>query len=222
MELGNHTVYAVSEGQKFAADHTLEVVTCASCRMVYAIPASLVSSARAYPGNKPNGWTLCCPLGHEWHYTGPSVTEKLAEERRRLQATRDLLEHEQRSHAATRGHLTRQKRRAAAGTCPCCDRTFQQLARHMESKHPDFVDRHREHLPAELPEAAPEPSRSRSPRHGKLGQDILRLLADGVTSPGPIVAALGYSTTNSVSTALHRLREDGEVIHLGFGKWAVA
>ena len=33
----------------------------------------------------------------------------------------------------------RLKKRAAAGTCPCCSRTVIQMARHMKTKHPDFV-----------------------------------------------------------------------------------
>lgn len=41
-------------------------------------------------------------------------------------------------HAA-RGQVTRLKNRAAAGVCPCCNRTFHQLVRHMAAKHPDFA-----------------------------------------------------------------------------------
>lgn len=37
-----------------------------------------------------------------------------------------------------KGVATRLKNRAAHGVCPCCNRTFQQLARHMSAKHPDF------------------------------------------------------------------------------------
>lgn len=29
-------------------------------------------------------------------------------------------------------------RRAKAGTCPCCHRTFRQMALHMKQKHPEF------------------------------------------------------------------------------------
>lgn len=60
-------------------------------------------------------------------------------------ASRELLRHEERSHSTTRGHLTRERKkkeqletRAANGVCPCCHRTFKQLARHMKTKHPDF------------------------------------------------------------------------------------
>ena len=44
----------------------------------------------------------------------------------------------ERSNRALRGHLTRQRKRAAAGMCPCCRRTFENVARHMESQHPGY------------------------------------------------------------------------------------
>lgn len=31
--------------------------------------------------------------------------------------------------------------RVSAGTCPCCNRSFKQLAAHMKNKHPDYVDK---------------------------------------------------------------------------------
>lgn len=31
------------------------------------------------------------------------------------------------------------RNRAAAGVCPCCNRTFEQLGRHMTTKHPEYV-----------------------------------------------------------------------------------
>ena len=33
--------------------------------------------------------------------------------------------------------VKRQARLSEAGACPCCKRTFQQLARHMAAKHPE-------------------------------------------------------------------------------------
>lgn len=41
---------------------------------------------------------------------------------------------------ATKGVVTRLKRRASSGTCPCCNRTFKQLAAHMKIKHPNFTN----------------------------------------------------------------------------------
>lgn len=40
--------------------------------------------------------------------------------------------------AAQRGQTTKLKNRIAKGVCPCCQRSFQNLKRHMESQHPDF------------------------------------------------------------------------------------
>lgn len=118
---------------------TLVVEEC-HCGIKHAIPSQLQAQARDH------GKTVYCPLGHAWVYT-ETTDKQIARERaaresadRRAQATRDLLHAEERSHAATRGHLTRSKRRASAGTCPCCNRTFEQLARHMKSQHPAFVE----------------------------------------------------------------------------------
>ncbi len=36
--------------------------------------------------------------------------------------------------------MTKVKKRAANGVCPCCNRTFSDLARHMKAKHPDFAE----------------------------------------------------------------------------------
>jgi len=87
---------------------------------------------------------IYCPLGHTYIIAGKGEAARLREQleaaQRARQATRDLLAHEQRSHAATRGHLTRTKRRVGHGVCPCCGRTFQQLARHMKAKHPDYAE----------------------------------------------------------------------------------
>lgn len=40
---------------------------------------------------------------------------------------------------ATKGVVTKLRARAKAGVCPCCNRTFKQLAAHMAAKHPDFT-----------------------------------------------------------------------------------
>jgi hypothetical protein len=84
--------------------------------------------------------TFYCPNGHGQHYTGKTDAEKLREANERLQATRDLLAAEERSHIATRGHLTRAKKKIKGGVCPApgCKRHFTDLERHIASKHPGF------------------------------------------------------------------------------------
>jgi hypothetical protein len=105
------------------------------CGVSHGIPHNL--SRRA----DEDGIDIYCPLGHVW-VVKDTETKKLrraleAEEQRR-RAAQDLLAAEERSHVATRGHLTRARRRAARGVCPCCHRHFANVERHVASKHPDF------------------------------------------------------------------------------------
>lgn len=118
---------------------TLTVVHC-TCGMAFAIPESLDEQLLDHRG--PNGKSVYCPLGHRWHYTGKNDAEQeraariAAEQRER--AVRDLLSAEERSHSATKGQLTKVKKRVTAGLCPCCNRSFADLARHMAGQHPDY------------------------------------------------------------------------------------
>jgi hypothetical protein len=119
----------------------LQVTSC-WCGIRLAIPSDLFAMAKRHEGH-----TVFCPLGHKFVYSN-TTEEQLAEERRlrrsaeqRAAARLELLRQEERSHAATRGHVTRKKKqleRVKNGVCPCCNRSFQNLARHMESKHPEY------------------------------------------------------------------------------------
>jgi hypothetical protein len=80
-----------------------------------------------------------CPNGHMQSYPQETVEEKLKRElewetaaykRACVRADREA-----RSHTATKGHLTRVKKRAHNGVCIHCNRTFPNLSRHMKSKH---------------------------------------------------------------------------------------
>lgn len=122
----------------------LTVVTC-WCGVRHAIPSELRREqmrARETGGRQD----VYCPLGHSHAPAGESEADKL---RRRLEQERDRRAREtsradqaEASAAAHKGHATRLRRRAKAGTCPCCKRTFKQLARHMETQHPDFQPDH--------------------------------------------------------------------------------
>jgi hypothetical protein len=120
------------------------VTTVCWCGVAHAVPSELYAFVQRQHQNGKAQTSIYCPLGHQWTFAGESEAEKLRGQlqrnEQRLQATRDLLAHEERSHAATRGHLTRTKRRVGAGVCPCCNRSFTQLGRHMKSKHPDYTE----------------------------------------------------------------------------------
>ena len=121
---------------------TLTITSC-WCGIHLAVPSDLYDEAR-----RTEERAIYCPLGHRFVF-GNSTEEQLRESRReeamlrrRLKAKDDLLRHEEASHRATRGHVTRKKKqleRVSNGVCPCCNRSFVNLARHMESKHPTYV-----------------------------------------------------------------------------------
>lgn len=90
-----------------------------------------------------------CPNGHSLSYTESEAdrlrkaleTQKqqnarLADEAREAN---QRAEDARRATAAQKGVVTRLKNRAAAGVCPCCNRTFVNLQRHMAGKHPGFT-----------------------------------------------------------------------------------
>ena len=124
------------------------LITCTCwCGMRCAIPTELYDAAQC---NK-NKW-IYCPIGHSFCFTKNKATileEKLDNVEQKLLNERRLRNQELASHdrevttltrraSAQKGANTRMKNRIAAGVCPCCNRTFQNLARHMGNKHPDF------------------------------------------------------------------------------------
>lgn len=114
---------------------TLLRISCAACGIEFAVPEHWNNKRHE------SGADFWCPNGHCLTY-GESAASKLRRERNRLKQQLaekdDAIAHLERSRAATQGQVTKLKKRAKAGVCPCCNRTFQNLARHMQNKHPDF------------------------------------------------------------------------------------
>jgi hypothetical protein len=98
-----------------------------------------------------SGQSFYCLWGHSQHFTqGPSETALLRQERDRLKQNaayledranrlRDERDAATRRASAARGQVTKIKKRVGNGVCPCCNRTFADLQRHMASKHAGFV-----------------------------------------------------------------------------------
>jgi len=84
-----------------------------------------------------------CPKGCRLRF-GKSdadvLREQLDTQMAATQRANRRLQDERRSHAGTKGALTKAKRRIAAGVCPCCSRSFKQLRRHMQSQHPEYLE----------------------------------------------------------------------------------
>lgn len=101
--------------------------------------------------------TFYCPNGHAQHYCGQTEADKFRAEKLRLEASvewersrvRRLEEKNAAERLATRaqkGRATRFKnerdtirKRIANGVCPCCNRHFTNVMRHIAGQHPNFV-----------------------------------------------------------------------------------
>lgn len=128
--------------------YTLRSVTCYLCGVLFGLEDSYATRRRN------DHREFSCPNGHSQAYIGKSKVEQerdaareLAqrESRRRELAERqagwanDDAERARRSAAAYKGWATRIRNRIANGVCPCCNRSFTNVRRHMTTKHPDYT-----------------------------------------------------------------------------------
>ena len=82
--------------------------------------------------------TWYCPRGHARVWSGESTEQKLRRAETREIQLRDQLAAAVRDAESTRVALLRDRQRFANGVCPCCNRTFQNVLRHMQCEHPDY------------------------------------------------------------------------------------
>lgn len=122
---------------------TFHVVSCYTCGCRFGINEQMYKRAV----RDKRGCVYCPSCQNATCWTGETVDQKrarmaeakLVRERAKHDQTKAELKHSQHRCRAEKAAKTRLKNRAAAGVCPCCSRTFQDLARHMASKHPNFV-----------------------------------------------------------------------------------
>lgn len=120
---------------------------CYKCKCQIWIPDELNSAALHDRGVIP----FYCAYGHKQFYIeGESEADKLRRERDRLTQRlaqkddeigrqREMREAAERRASAARGQVTKIRNRVGHGVCPCCNRTFENLARHMAHQHPTFA-----------------------------------------------------------------------------------
>ena len=134
----------------FVEEETYEVIQCSACGVRFAVPQQFQKSLRETKR------TFYCPNGDARVYRQSRADEleaQLQRERQQHDQTRaDALhqrerrERAERQAAAARGQVTKIRKRAGKGVCPCCNRFFSDLHRHMQTKHPTW---HQEEVPAE-------------------------------------------------------------------------
>jgi hypothetical protein len=117
-----------------------EVITCVNCGLKFGMAKDFWSARLKNRG--PNN-PFYCPNGHKQWFTGETEVQKLKKENEQLWAViereREYRGAADRRTAAARGQVTRMKNRVGRGVCPCCNRTFENLSRHMTGKHPTFI-----------------------------------------------------------------------------------
>lgn len=128
--------------REIIVSETLTIKRCPVCSVRYALPKDLIDRRREDhdKGEKVNWW---CPNGHSLVFSAEPEIEAIRRERDLAQQQLARADEERgvqhRRALKAEKEIKRQAKRAAAGVCPCCHRTFQQLVRHMAVKHPDTV-----------------------------------------------------------------------------------
>jgi hypothetical protein len=124
----------------------LNVHSCITCGVLYAFTAEYEAERRK------DGRSFYCPSGHSAHYgDGPveRAHKAIEEAKRALTAEKCARANAEAAKAHALNDLTREreerakeaektKRRHASGKCPCCQRSFASLARHIKHMHPEY------------------------------------------------------------------------------------
>lgn len=125
---------------------TLVIETCCTCQMKFGMD-------RQFNNLRLNDHDMFyCPAGHPQHYTGKTESQKLKDQLALKQRDLDWMGHKnERLHSdlLSQKYKTRAEKAAKArilnriknGVCPCCQRTFKNLADHFKSIHPDQLDK---------------------------------------------------------------------------------
>lgn len=117
----------------------ITILHCGNCGISFGVPVGF------YKQRRHDGVTWYCPNGHPRVFRGETEEAKLQRQLESARAHRDRLQaenyHLENQRRAQKGATTRLKNRIAAGVCPCCTRTFQNLERHMTSQHPGWSDK---------------------------------------------------------------------------------
>jgi hypothetical protein len=89
---------------------TYVILSCAKCSIGFGISSAFDKARRS------DRQSFYCPAGHSQWFPGKPDDQVIRELKAQVAS----------------------KERVSAGVCPCCTRTFQNLAQHMANQHPDF------------------------------------------------------------------------------------
>lgn len=119
-------------------NESFDMMTCGVCGVRHLMP----TTKRETCAKEGPSRSWFCPNGHERVYR-ESEADKVRRElnNARQQIARAEDEAREATARATKAENAKKRleKRINAGLCPCCNRSFQNLARHMASKHGNVV-----------------------------------------------------------------------------------
>lgn len=119
-------------------DTTLQEKHCPVCFIHYAGPKAL------FDKRLRDGGHWFCPNGHSLIFTeteadkAKAEADKLRHERDQLLQNEAWWSDQLKTERKAKTALKRQLKRVGNGVCPCCNRSFVNLQRHMAGQHPEF------------------------------------------------------------------------------------
>lgn len=124
---------------------TLAHVNCCQCRATFGITREAKDDLRR---THKLFWCPYCHTGQLFSHESDiaqaerrarEARDALIAERSRHDQTRAELKSTERKRRAVKGQLMKVKNRVSKGVCPCCNRHFENLERHMATKHADYA-----------------------------------------------------------------------------------
>lgn len=116
---------------------SLSGIECCKCNAVFGMTDD--AKERYKNNHKTFGCPYCfCPQSYQAKSELERANEALEREKKRIDDKNIKIRHLENSLIAEKGHKTRLKKkliRVENGVCPDCNRSFQNLSRHMKSKH---------------------------------------------------------------------------------------
>ena len=123
----------------FTVEGALVTQDCGKCGGIFAISQDYYKECCR--DHSQSWYCPYCKIG--WHRTGMTDEQRATARAERAESdARDVRCRNatlRRRLSATKGIVTRTKNRVSKGVCPRCNRHFEQLQRHMASKHPEYV-----------------------------------------------------------------------------------
>ena len=113
----------------------LTTTSCCACGTRFAMQAEMLEQ------RKLTGENFYCPNGHSLAFKSrlKALEAKLVEKERALTEARCETVAERNRRETAEADLLKHRRRTKNGVCPCCRRNFQNLQRHMKTKHPKYA-----------------------------------------------------------------------------------